>query len=96
MSGKKVFLLTVLLAFCLDLADGKLGNRPRSGEPVNHLVDAPAHLDHLDLGRRPMVKLPPPARLNYFLIIIPALGKRLCAMRRGAGCHSSGGLPISV
>ena len=98
MSGKRAIFgalaLLFLVTFLVDLSDGKLGNRPRTGEPVDHVDHVvSAHVHHLDRGL--MVELPPPsARPQYYLVTL-ILPKELYADAFYAGCHSSGGIPLS-
>lgn len=58
MSGKNIFFLIILLAFSLDLTDGKLGTacRPKSGEPVHHANYWGG--SHTVLSRAPTLELP--------------------------------------
>ena len=91
---RKVLSLIVLLCFCYDLGDGKVGtfHRPRTGEPMQwDNADLKVELD-----RSPQPQMPCAGSTAYSFIEVPlAESITVSPNRYSFFCHSSGGLPLN-
>ncbi len=96
MPGKRAIFralaLLFLVTFLVDLSDGKLGNRPRTGEPVDHGIMGSAHVPTWTVAPWSSYRR---HRKTPILPVTLVLPKELYADAFYAGCHSSGGIPLS-